>query len=438
MHANARVLVYSDREDAGNLAGKLEQHGFQPLPANSREDALRIVTGRFPDIAIVDAAESAAGNRLRQDLRDLRPDSGLPTIVIGAVDETPEDSLQIEFLPAPFRDAELFARLETLARLVTMQGELTLRSETSELYGLEAPAHAMPAGEINDARILLIADDDGKGRTITDLIAPVATTVTVKQPYEATELLLQDSFDVVVALSADDAEGLLDFCRDLRHHANLFHMPLLVIGDGDDAAAQDRAYEAGASDVLDLQSDTARLQPRLEHLVRQQRYRQDMQEVYREGRHYAATDSLTGLYGHGYLHTHLQKQIEECRSREKDLAVGFFDIVDMTGLNDKYGYVAGDHLLRQIGGAIGGLVRAEDLPARFGGDKFCIVLPDSDREAAHPVLQRIAGLINLTNFAVKDIGKPVRVNVRTGCAALQADDSAESLIASARADITNG
>ncbi|HJM93791.1 MAG: hypothetical protein QGG19_09910 [Alphaproteobacteria bacterium] len=48
MHANARVLLYSDTDNTGNLAVKLEKYGFQPLPATSREDALRIVTGAFP------------------------------------------------------------------------------------------------------------------------------------------------------------------------------------------------------------------------------------------------------------------------------------------------------------------------------------------------------------------------------------------------------
>ncbi len=437
MHASARVLLYSDSKDAGGLAGRLEQHGFQPLPANSRDDALRIVVGRYPDIAIVDAAEGDVSARFSQDLRDLRPDGGIPTIVIGAPDKTSEDSLQIEFLPAPFRDAELFSRLETLARLATMQGELALRSETSEIYGLKIPTHVVPVAEVADCRILVIARDKAMQRTVIDMIAPIATTEAVSQPYEAIERLLLDPFDAVVAVRSDDAEGLLDFYRNLRNHANLFNMPLLLLGDGDDTAANDQAYEAGASDVLDLSNQAARLRPRLDHLVRQQRYRQAMQEVYREGRHNGASDALTGLFGHGYLHTHLQKQIEECRSREKDLAIGFFDIGDMTGINSKYGYAGGDQLLRQIGGAIGGLVRAEDLPARFGGDKFCIVLPDSNQHSARPVLQRIAGVINLTEFAVKDIGEPIRVHLQTGCAAIQSDDSPERLIARARSDINH-
>ena len=124
----------------------------------------------------------------------------------------------------------------------------------------------------------------------------------------------------------------------------------------------------------------------------------------------------------------------ECRSREKDLAIGFFDIADMIGLIGQYGYVASDRLLRQIGSAIGNFVRAEDLPARYGGDKFCVVLPDTDLTAAAPVLHRIASVINMTDFAVMDVGEPIRVRLQTGCAMFQADDSAESLMARARAD----
>ncbi len=437
MHANARVLLFSDPTDTGDLAGKLEQRGYQPLPATTREDAVRIVTGRYPDIAIVNTAASEEGALFRRDLHELRPDGQLPTIVIGGETGVVEDKLQVEHLPAAFRDSELFSRLKVLSRLVSMQGELSLRSETSQLYGLEAPVQTTLPEEISDANNLVIAEEEDRRASILKMIAPIATADVVQKPYEGMERLLQDPFDVVIAVGGND-DDLMDFCRRMRNHANLFNMPLLVLCPQGEAEAQDDIYEAGASEVLKLTASAVLLLPRLHHLVRQQRYRQSMLEVYREGRRYAATDSLTGLFGHGYLHAHLKKQIVECRSRNKDLALGFFDIADMTGFNDEYGYVAGDRLLRQIGGAIGGFVRAEDLPARYNGDKFCIVLPDSDLVSASPVLQRIAGVINMTEFAITDVGEPTKIRLQTGCAMPKDDDGAESLIARARTDCKGG
>ena len=104
MHANARVLLFSDQTDTGDLAGKLEQRGYQPLPATTREDAVRIVTGRYPDIAIVNTAASEEGALFRWDLHELRPDGQLPTIVIGGETGVVEDKLQVEHPPAAFRD----------------------------------------------------------------------------------------------------------------------------------------------------------------------------------------------------------------------------------------------------------------------------------------------------------------------------------------------
>ena len=137
MHANARVLLFSDQNDSGDLAGKLEQRGYQPLPANSREDALRIVTGRFPDIAIVNAATNGEGARFRQDLSQLSPDSSIPTIVIGFADDNSDDNLQVEYLPTAFRDSELFSRLKTLARLVTCKGNWRFARRHHNFMGLK-------------------------------------------------------------------------------------------------------------------------------------------------------------------------------------------------------------------------------------------------------------------------------------------------------------
>ena len=104
IHTNAWVLLCSDTDNTGNLAGKLEKRGFQSLPVTSREDTLRIVTGRFLDVDIVDSERTPESNKFRQDLRDLAPEGSMPTIVISTANKTTpdDDSLQIEFCPRHF------------------------------------------------------------------------------------------------------------------------------------------------------------------------------------------------------------------------------------------------------------------------------------------------------------------------------------------------
>ncbi|MDP6567776.1 MAG: diguanylate cyclase [Alphaproteobacteria bacterium] len=434
MHASARVLLYSETDKVTEFSEKLEHHGFQPLAAKSREEALRIVAIRHPDIAIVDAGSGRDGVRFYDDLQEVRPDGGIPTIVIGHSEQPDDSERQAEFLPPPFRDVELFRRLEVLARLVTMQDELHRRSETSMLYGMTAPQDVGPPQEVPDAQVLVVADDEGRRNEVGGLVAPAAAVSTAAKTYEAMDRLLAGEFDAVVAVSVGDPEAILDFCRNLRNHVNLYNTPLLVLTDGGGEAGLHSTYNAGASDVLELPVEAEQLLPRLRHLMKQQRYRRAMQKTYREAQQDATADALTGLFSHGYLHAHLQKQIENCKQWQKSLSLGFFDITDMAGLNARHGYVAGDRLLRQIGGMIGGLVRAEDLAARLGGDKFCIVLPDAPMVAALPVLHRIAGVIDFTEFAVPGVDEPISIELRTGCAEWQSDDTAETLIARACAN----
>jgi two-component system cell cycle response regulator len=170
----------------------------------------------------------------------------------------------------------------------------------------------------------------------------------------------------------------------------------------------------------------------MEFLVRQQRYRMSMLGVYREARHIMTSDGLTGLYTHGFLLEHLRAQIADAERGPKNLTIGVFDVKGMAVINSKYGYAAGDRLLRQIGGMIGGLARGEDLPARYGGEEFCVAMPDTPTDSASTAIHRIAGVVNQTEFAVFKVNEAVRVHLKTGYASLVGKETAEGLIQRAR------
>lgn len=96
----------------------------------------------------------------------------------------------------------------------------------------------------------------------------------------------------------------------------------------------------------------------------------------------ANTDELTGLYNRRCLDRQLEKLVERTRNTGSGLALMLVDLDRFKEVNDKVGHSAGDDVLRAVGAIIAGCVRGTDLPCRFGGDEFAIVLTEIAPEQA--------------------------------------------------------
>ncbi len=111
----------------------------------------------------------------------------------------------------------------------------------------------------------------------------------------------------------------------------------------------------------------------------------------------ANTDELTGLYNRRCLDRQLDKFIERAHDTGAGLALILIDVDEFKGVNDTYGHAAGDAVLKGIGTVITECVRASDLPCRFGGDEFAVVLTEIEPvqaiERAEAIRSRIDRLV---------------------------------------------
>ena len=128
----------------------------------------------------------------------------------------------------------------------------------------------------------------------------------------------------------------------------------------------------------------------------------DVAELHERLKRAANTDALTGLHNYRYFYDRLEEEIARAARREQSLAVAFFDLDKLKTVNDTYGHLAGNEVLRTLGRSIGAQVRTEDVPARYGGDEFAIVMPDTPRDEAEKVVARLMETLENADVELQD------------------------------------
>jgi two-component system, cell cycle response regulator len=125
-------------------------------------------------------------------------------------------------------------------------------------------------------------------------------------------------------------------------------------------------------------------------------------------------DTLTGLYNRSYLLNQVGVLAERSAVNGIGLAVLMLDIDHFKQINDRFGHVAGDLVLREVAAVIRESTRAEDLTARFGGEEFVVVLPFSVPDLATERAERIRA--NLAERSIFTEGHEIRVTASIGVA----------------------
>lgn len=103
----------------------------------------------------------------------------------------------------------------------------------------------------------------------------------------------------------------------------------------------------------------------------------------------AHSDALTGLSNRRYFETRFGEEILRAQRMTRPLAVALLDVDDLKTVNDTFGHVAGDDLLRLVAIPMREQTRGIDVAARIGGDEFALLLPETDRAGAEALLDRI-------------------------------------------------
>jgi diguanylate cyclase (GGDEF)-like protein len=151
------------------------------------------------------------------------------------------------------------------------------------------------------------------------------------------------------------------------------------------------------------------------------------EEIYR----LTTIDGLTQIFNKRYFLETLEREIARSHRYRRDLSLVMFDIDHFKKINDTFGHLAGDYVLKHLASTIKAKIRREDLFARYGGEEFSIVLPEIDGYNARQFAEKIRRIVERQDFRFENA--QIAVTISMGVATLDAD-TADSASLIKRAD----
>jgi two-component system cell cycle response regulator len=131
------------------------------------------------------------------------------------------------------------------------------------------------------------------------------------------------------------------------------------------------------------------------------------EEIYR----LTTIDGLTQVYNKRYFIETLEREIGRAHRYRRELSLIMFDIDHFKKINDTYGHLAGDHVLKQLASVIKARIRREDILSRYGGEEFAIILPEIDNYNAMQFAEKIRALVEKAGFRFEDTDIPVTIAI---------------------------
>jgi diguanylate cyclase (GGDEF)-like protein len=298
-----------------------------------------------------------------------------------------------------------------LDRLMLAAQDLTQAARA--VVDRRTPAHVPADPDSPRPRVLLVDDDVEELSLLAELLGRDFDVIRATDALDGLRRARHPVVDAVVTdlhMPGVDGLGLL---RLLRADAVTAHVPCLLLSGESAATEKLAAFGLGADDYLTKPCDAAEVAGRVHHRIADARRLQAERRL-------QETDDLTGLPNRRALRRQLDAALTDARSTGRPLALALIDADNLKSVNDRFGHLEGDRVIRAIADALRQCKRNDDTAARLGGDEFAMIMPSTDAEGAERLLERVRE--EIARHPLHTGADEVHMTVSVGLASLAGDD----------------
>ncbi|GAB4269615.1 MAG: diguanylate cyclase [Deferrisomatales bacterium] len=279
---------------------------------------------------------------------------------------------------------------------------------------------------------LLIVDDSSalrqELRSLVEGLDYIGPCREAANGVEAYRKVLEAPPDLVLCdLEMPSVDGL-KFLSLVRSRPEARDIPVILVTGRAEVETKIRGLELGASDYVTKPFDAGELAARIKVQLKIKALQDALRRSNEKLQELSSVDPLTRLYNRRYFMEALAAEFSRSDRYATPLSFVMVDIDHFKRLNDTYGHQAGDDVLREMGALIRRQIRAADTPGRYGGEEFCILLPQTAVEGAREFAQRLRVAVEAASFPAQ--GRELRLTASLGVSSCPSEgvESGEDLI----------
>ncbi|MBI5182395.1 MAG: diguanylate cyclase [Nitrospirae bacterium] len=270
-----------------------------------------------------------------------------------------------------------------------------------------------------ERKILIIDDSEQTRKNLIDILRNnrlFNIYLEAEDGIEAFRILSKEKVDIIISDVIMPRMDGFKFLSLIKKDREFKDIPVIMLTIRGEMIDKIRGLEIGADDYLIKPFNSDELVAKVKVFLRIKALQDDLKTQNLELERLSVIDSLTQLFNRRYFYDSLKKEFKRSERYDLKLSCMLIDLDNFKDVNDGYGHLTGDLVLKELAMILVGSVREHDTVARYGGDEFAIILPQKNRDASKVVAERIIKTVEGYRFAkdAEGIKEGIKLTVSIG------------------------